>query len=141
MLNWSLQIPQFLVLALANFMLGWLWYSPVAPWFKAWAKGAGVNPDPKRMSKADKARMPYLFAGAIVSSFALSLVLQVMVRNLGAQGFGAGALIGLILWAGLVVPVLLGTLWEGRKGVVVGINAGNYLFVCLLFGGLLGVWR
>jgi hypothetical protein len=141
MLSWTLQIPQFLALALANFMLGWLWYSPVAPWFKAWCKGAGVNPDPKKMSKADKARMPYLFAGAIVSSLALSFVLQVLVRSLGAQSFGAGALVGLTLWAGLVVPVLLGTLWEGRKGVVVGINAGNYLFVCTVFGGLLGAWR
>lgn len=141
MLQFQLQWPQFLALALANFMLGWLWYSPVAPWFKAWAKGAGVNPDPKKMSKADKARMPWLFGGAIVSSFALSLVLQLIVRSLGAQAFGQGAVIGLALWAGLCVPVLLGTLWEGRKAVVVAINAGNYLFICAVFGGVLAVWR
>lgn len=141
MLNWTLQIPQFLALALANFMLGWLWYSPIAPWFKTWAKGVGVNPDPKKMSKADKARMPYLFGGAIVSSFALSLVLQIVVRTLNAQSFGQGAVIGLALWAGLVIPVLLGTLWEGRKGVVVAINAGNYLVICAGFAGLLALWR
>lgn len=141
MLNWTLQWPQFLALALANFMLGWLWYSPVAPWFKAWVKATGLKPDPKKMSKADKARMPYLFGGAIVSSFLLSLVIQVLVRTLNAQGFAQGALIGVALWAGLVIPVLLGTLWEGRKAMVAAINAGNYLFVCAAFGGILAVWR
>ncbi len=141
MLNWTLQIPQFLTLALANFILGWLWYSPAAPWFKAWVGGIGLNPDPTKMSEADKARMPYLFGGALVSSLALSCVLQVVVRSLNAQTFGQGALIGLALWAGFVVPVVLGTLWEGRKAVVAAINAGNYLFVCTVFAGILAAWR
>ncbi|MEQ1758344.1 MAG: DUF1761 domain-containing protein [Vicinamibacterales bacterium] len=136
-----MQIPQFLALAFANFILGWLWYSPAAPWFKTWVKGTGLNPDPAKMSDADKARMPFLFGGAIVSSVALSYVLQVVVRSLNAETAGQGASIGLALWAGLVLPVLLGTLWEGRKAVVVAINAGNYLVVCTVFAGILAVWR
>ncbi len=141
MINFTLQVPQFLALAAANFVLGWLWYSPVAPWFKAWATAAGLNRDPSKMSEADRKRMPFLFGGALLSSLALSLALQLLVRSLGAQTFAQGAVIGLLLWAGQVLPVCLGTLWEGRKSVIVAINLGNYLVVNACFGGVLAVWR
>lgn len=141
MLVFQLQWPQFFAIAVANFLLGWLWYSPVAPWFKAWAKAAGLNPDPKKMSKAEKERMPLLFGGAILSSFLLSYGLQVLVHSINAQGFGSGALLGLLLWTLLPVPVLLGSLWEGRKTVLVQINLGNYLFICVVFSGILAAWR
>lgn len=141
MLAFTLQIPQLLVILLANFLLGWLWYSPALPFMKPWAKALGIKPDPKKMSKADKARMPYLFAGALISSLALSFALQVLVRSLNATTFGAGAVIGLLLWVGQIIPYGLGTLWEGRKSVVVGINVGNYLVANVIFGGILAVWR
>lgn len=140
MLSLSVQIPQLLAIALANFVLGWLWYSPVL-FAKPWAKALGLKLDPKKMSKADKARMPYLFGGAIVSSLLLSFVMQTLVRGLGAQTFMQGALVGLALWLGQIVPYGLGGLWEGRKNVVIGINLGNYFVANLVFAGILAVWR
>lgn len=137
----TIQIPQLLAILVANFLLGWLWYSPALPFMKPWAKALGINPDPKKMSKAEKKRMPQLFAGALISSLAISFVLQVLVRSLNAQSFGAGAVIGLLLWAGQVIPYGLGTLWEGRKPVVIGINLGNYLVANVVFAGILAVWR
>jgi UDP-N-acetylmuramyl pentapeptide phosphotransferase/UDP-N-acetylglucosamine-1-phosphate transferase len=141
MLSFQIQLPQLVAFAVANFLLGWLWYSPIAPWFKAWAKAAGLPTDPKKLSKKEKERMPVLFGGAIISSFAISAVLQILVRSLNAQSFGQGACIGALAWAGFVVPVLLGTLWEGRKEALLAINAGNYLFLGIVFGGVLAVWR
>lgn len=137
--SYALQIPQ--LLALANFLLSWLWYSPVAPWFNAWAKAAKLNPDPKKMSKADKARMPMLFAGGIVSSFLISGVLQLLVRNLQAASFLEGARVGFFLALGAVVPSALGSLWEGRHGFLAGLTIANYFFILCLFGGVLAVWR
>ncbi len=139
--SYAIQIPQLLALAVANFLLSWLWYSPVAPWFQAWAKAAKVNPDPKKMSKADKARMPLLFAGGIVSSFLISAVLQLLVRNLQAASFLQGARVGFFLALGAVVPASLGTLWEGRHGFLAGLNIANYFVILSLFGGLLAIWR
>ena len=141
MTDFHIQLPQFFTLALANFFMGWLWYSPVAPWFKAWVKAAGLPSDPSKMSKEAKKAMPLLFGGAIFSSFALSFALQFFVRSLHAETFGVGAVIGVMLWLGMVLPVLLGTLWEGRKGVLVRINLGNYLVVNAVFGGVLAIWR
>lgn len=141
MLSFQIQLPQLFAIAVANFMMGWLWYSPIAPWFKAWVKAAGLPSDPKKLSKKERERMPQLFGGAIISSFALSFMLQLLVRNLHAESFGQGALLGLLLWAGQVIPVSLGTLWEGRKGVIVGIAIANYLVINALFGGILAVWR
>ncbi len=140
MLHWTLQWPQFIAVAVANFLLGWLWYSPAAPWFKAWAKAAGLKPD-KGMTKEQQQRLPLLFGGAIVSCLGLSLVLQVLVRSLGAQSFTDGAVLGLALWAGLCVPVTLGSLWEGRKNLLVVLALANYLVICLGFGGVLAIWR
>ncbi|MSR22759.1 MAG: DUF1761 domain-containing protein [Gemmatimonadetes bacterium] len=140
MLDLTLQIPQFLAIAVANFILGWLWYSPVL-FMRPWTDALGIKPDPNGMSEAEKARMPYLFAGAIVASLALSFVLQVLVRTLGAETFLQGSLIGLALWAGQILPFGLGTLWEGRKPVVIVINAGNYIVADALFAGVLAVWR
>lgn len=139
--SYAIQIPQLLAIAVANFLLSWLWYSPVAPWFSAWAKAAKVNPDPKKMSKADKERMPMLFTGAIVSSFLISGVLQLMVHNLQAASFLQGARVGFFLTLGAVVPASLGTLWEGRHGYLPAINIANYFVTLSLFGGILAVWH
>jgi hypothetical protein len=140
MLNLTLQAPQFLVIALANFMLGWLWYSPLG-FMKPWAKALNLDLNKPEMSAEDKRRMPFLFGGALLSSLALSFVLQVLVRSLNAQDFGQGAVIGLALWGGLIIPYGLGTLWEGRKAVVIAINLGNYLVACVIFAGVLAAWR
>ena len=64
-----------------------------------------------------------------------------LVRSLGATTFGAGAVVGLLLWVGQIIPYGLGTLWEGRKPVVIGINVGNYLVANVIFGGILAVWH
>lgn len=141
MLNFQIQLPQLFALAVLNFLMGWLWYSPVAPWFTAWAKAAGLPTDPKKLSKKEKERMPVLFGGAAFSSFAISFGLQVLVRNLHIESFGNGACLGGVVWLCQIIPFGLGTLWEGRKGTVVAINLGNYLFINTIFCGILAVWR
>jgi hypothetical protein len=139
MLRFDINIVQLLVIALANFFLGWLWYSPLL-FAKPWSKALGMDMS-KPMSEEAKKKMPLLFGGAIVSSFALSFALQVLVHSLGAQDFASGALLGGLLWLGVSLPVLLGTLWEGRKGLVVAINLGNYGVSAIVFSGILAAWH
>ena len=140
MLKFDLNLAQFFTVAVSNFILGWLWYSPLL-FMRPWVRALGKDPDKLVMSEADKKRMPLLFGGALISSFAISFVLQVLVHSVGAMDFGQGATLGLLLWLGLCLPVLLGTLWEGRHGTVILINLGNYLVVTVIFGGILGAWH
>ena len=139
MLSFSVSILPLIVIAIVNFVLSWLWYSPML-FANPWAKALKIKMN-KKMSPADKAKMPKLFAGAIFSSFALSFVLQVLVHGTNCNDFGQGAVVGLLAWVGFALTGSLGTLWEGRPGVVVAINNGLFLLTYVVFGGILAIWK
>jgi len=136
----NLSVFPLLTVAFANFFLSWLYYSPAAPWFKAWQIGVGADPAKKEMSEEDKKAMPRLMGGAALSSLLFAFGLQVVVRGLGARGFVAGALVGILAWAGFVVSHSLNTQFEGRKPIVLIINNAHYLISYALFGGILAIW-
>jgi hypothetical protein len=140
MLKLDVNLAPFFAIALANFILGWLWYSPLL-FMKPWMKALGKDPNKRQMSAKDKERMPMLFAGAIISSLALSFALQVLVHSVGASDFGQGAVLGLLLWMGFALTTSLGTLWEGRSGIVIQVNSGNSLVAYVLFAGILAAWH
>jgi hypothetical protein len=139
MINFEINLSQFFVIALINFFFGWAWYSPLL-FAKPWMKALKINPE-RMMSKESKEKMPKLFAGAIISTFAFSFVLQVLVHSMGAQDFVHGAMIGVLAWLGFALTSSLGTLWEGRSAIVVVINNGLFIVSYAIFGGLLAVWH
>lgn len=141
MINLSISWLPFATVAVANFILSWLYYSPAAPWFKAWQRGIGVDPDKRSMTEAEKKAMPRLMGGALVSTLLFAYGLQVLVHSLGAKDFLAGASVGLVLWLGFVLTHSLNTQFEGRKPVVLLINNLHYLLSYALFGGLVAVWN
>ncbi len=141
MLDLSVSLLPFVAVALANFFLSWLYYSPAAPWFRAWAHGVGMDPDRREMSEEDRRAMPRLMGGAVVASLLLSYGLQVLVRSVRAETFGQGALTGIVLWAAFAVTHSLNTQFEGRKPSVLVINNALYLLTYAVFGGILAVWR
>jgi hypothetical protein len=68
MLDLGVSWLQFFVIAVANFLLSWLYYSPAAPWFKAWALGVGMDPAKREMTEEEKKAMPGLMSGALLTS-------------------------------------------------------------------------
>jgi len=141
MLDFSIAVLPFIVVAFANFFASWLWFSPVAPWFKAWVKGTGAHADAKEMTEAEKKEMPFIMLGALVSTLLLSYGLQVLVHSVGVTGFFGGALVGVVAWAAFAVSLGLNSRFEGRKPVVIVINLGLYLLAYALAGGVFAVWR
>lgn len=139
MLDLSISIVPFIIVALANFFLSWLYYSPIAPWFKTWQIMVGADPNKKEMTDEDKKDMPRLMGGALVASLLFSYGLQIFVHSSGANDFLSGALVGLILWLGFVVTHSLNTQFEGRKPLLLFINNGLYFVVYLVFGGLIAI--
>jgi hypothetical protein len=133
MLDFSLSWLPFVVVAVANFFVSWIYYSPAVPWFKAWQKGVRVDPNPRAM--------PRLMGGAVVGSLLLSYGLQVVVHSIGAKDFGTGALVGLVAWLAFVVTHSLNTQFEGRKPVVLLINNCLYVLTYVVFGGVVAIWR
>lgn len=141
MLNFGVNYGHVAALAVVNFFLSWIWYSPLLfarPWMVALGK------DPNRgmqdMTEAEKAQMPLLFANGIVSSFLLAFVLAVLVLSLGAKDFAAGATIGALVWFGCTLTGSLGTLWEGRNPKVLLINNGLFALTYIVYAGILAAW-
>lgn len=126
---------------LFNFVLSWIYYSPLAPWFRAWQTGVGVDPGKTEMTEDDKKAMPRLFGGALVATFVLPYGLQVLVHSLKATDFLTGAVVGLVAWAAFSVTHSLNTQFEGRRPVVLVINNGLNLVTYAVYAGLFAVWR
>ena len=141
MLDFHVSFLPFIVVALAKFILSWLYYSPAVPWFKAWQKGVGMEPGKMEMSEEEKKAMPRLMGGALVSTFLFSYGLQVMVHSINATDFFSGVLIGLVIWVAFVVSHSLNTQFEGRKPVILLINNGQYLISYAVFGGIVAIWN
>jgi hypothetical protein len=139
MLQFHLSILPFIVVAIANFFLSWVWYSP-ALLMKPWAMALGTY-GKKEMTEKEKKAMPFLFLCGLLASLILSYGLQVVVHSMGAETFGGGLLVGLVLWAVFALTHSLNTLWEGRKIIVLVINNGLFLLTYAVFGGLVAVWR
>jgi hypothetical protein len=142
MINPSIAWGHVAAVAVANFFLSWLWYSPLL-FARPWMRALGLDPNrgPKDMTDAEKKKMPFLFLSGAVSSLLKAVGLACAVATVGSQDFGAGAVVGLLLWAALTLPASLDTLWEGRKGLVLLINNGLFALSYALFAGLLAAWH
>lgn len=141
MLHFEVSWLPLVVVAVANFFLSWVYYSPVVPWFKAWQIGTGMDPNKKEMTEEEKKMMPLLMGGALVASFLFAYGLQVVVHSTPAGDFLAGAVVGVVVWFAFAVTHSLNTLFEGRKPVVLVINSVWYLVTYAGFGGLVAVWK
>jgi UDP-N-acetylmuramyl pentapeptide phosphotransferase/UDP-N-acetylglucosamine-1-phosphate transferase len=141
MLDFSFLWLAFVVIAVANFFISWLYYSPAAPWFKAWQVGVGMDPNKKQMSEADRKAMPRLMGGAVVASLLFSYGLQVFVHSIRATDFETGVLAGIAVWLAFTVSHSLNTQFEGRKPVVLLINNVLYLVTYAVGAGVVAIWR
>jgi hypothetical protein len=141
MLDFSLSVLPWIVVAAANFVLSWLYYSPAVPWFKAWQIGVGMDPGKRTMTEEDRKAMPRLMGGALVATLIFSYGLGVLVHSLKIADFASGALLGFVVWFAFALTHSLNTQFEGRKPVVLLINNCLYLVTYCVAGGVFAVWR
>lgn len=139
MFDFSISILPLIVLSLVNFLLSWIWYSPLL-FAKPWMKALGIN-EKHEMSEQDKKQMPFLFILGLVSSILFVYVLMILIRTLKITTIQSGMLLGFIVLIGFVITHSLNTLWEGRKVKVKIINNGLFMLTYTIFGGLLAIWK
>lgn len=139
MIDLRLSILPFILIFVGNFFLSWLYYSPMAPWFKTWQIGVGADLSKREMTEEEKKGMIRMMGGAVIASLLISYGLQVIVHSVQASDFASGALIGFVLWLGFAVTHSLNTQFEGRKPIVLIINNGLYLLTYTIFAGIVAV--
>jgi len=127
---------QFNHLAILQWFLGAIWYSPVL-FAKPWMAIVGIQPGNAKKN-AMITGMIMSFIGSLVLSFALAH----MVLWAGATTAAWGALIGFIAWAGfMVAPLSASYIYEGRPFKLFAINLGYWLVGLVASGILLAVWH
>jgi hypothetical protein len=131
--------PAVVVSAIAYWMLGALWYSPVL-FARPFVALKGWTPEEVATLQAAGAGKEVLaaFAGSLV----LAYVLAHFVKFTGAETASGGLQTGFLLWLGFVVTTNLETvLFEGRPLGLYLINNGYHFVGLLGMGALLAVWR
>jgi len=126
--------PAILVAVVANFILGFLWYTPL--FGNAWAKEMGfdttVKPSGGEMAKG----MVFMVVGNFLMAY-------VFAHNMVAWSFVPGMdqmpKVGSVLnsaiftWLGFYLPVDIGIVtWEKKSWKLFGINTGYHLAMLLV---------
>ncbi len=140
----SINMMAVLVGGIVTMVIGALWYSP-ALFAKVWMKETGITEDKMKMAQAKGMGKTYLgsFIASLVLSYVLAHFVAIGVLASGlSPSFSLGAQIGGWIWLGFIATSFLNTVfWEGKSWTLYFINAGHYLAVLVLVGGILGTWQ
>lgn len=134
MLSFSVNWLAVIVCAVANMIIGAIWYGAFA---NPWMTGIG-----KTREEIEENQSFVPFAIAIVNSFLMAFILANVIAWSGATGLVGGLLIGLFMWLGFTGFTFASNhAFEGRKTNMWFINSVTYLVGLLVMGAILGVWQ
>ena len=131
-----------LVSAVASFILGALWYSPVM-FVKPWRKMMGLTQQhmEEAKKKGMKKVMAKLYIGNFIATLIMVYVLSHFVDYAQAKTITDGLQLGLWVWLGFIATLLFGSiLWEGKPFKLFLINAGYRLVELLIVASILSAW-
>ena len=134
----GISMTAILVTVVANFILGFLWYTPL--FGKAWAKEMGFDTTKKPPAGALAKGMIFMVIGNFFMAY-------VFAHNNAAWSFVPGMdqmsptvkilNASVFTWLGFYFPVDLGAVaWENKSWKLFGINTG-YHFVMLLVAAII----
>lgn len=133
-LNWLAIVTT----TVATFFLGGAWYSALS---KVWIEMHGYTPE--QVARMKQLRPPPLFFGGMVAAyFVMSVVVALLVKNLVAPSAANGALLGLLLWLGVALPIGF-TAWlaSDKRAGVYAIDLSYQLVFLVMTGTVLAAWR
>lgn len=134
----NISMTAILVTVVANFILGFVWYTPL--FGKAWAKEMGVDTSVKPPGSELAKGMIFMVIGNFLMAY-------VFAHNNAAWSFVPGAKemtpvekianATIFTWLGFYFPVDLGAVaWERKSWKLFGINTG-YHFAMLLVAAII----
>lgn len=132
----AVNLVAVLVAALAAFVLGGLWYSPVL-FGNQWMKLAGIK---KKSLKKEGMVIKYLvyLIGLLLMSFVLANVLV----YLNSISYAEGVITAIWLWLGFIAPITLGgVLWENKKISLWLLNNAYNILSLILMTVILVAWK
>lgn len=126
------------VCAVANMILGMLWYNPKMPIGKAWMKESGHSPE--KMTEKQKKMMGVSYLIAFVCAYIMAYVLGHVLAFVETASYGEALQGAFWMWLGFIATVGTGiVLWEGKSWKLWAINTGYYLLAMAIMSTILFV--
>src|SRR5438445_2726009 len=114
--------------AVASFVVGGLWYSPLL-FAKPWMKATGCDPNDKQKIEEMKKGAGKLYAMAFLASLVSAAVLAKFFGAMGVDAVLYGLKIAFAVWLGFVATVQLTATLFGKKPIVLFFIDTGYQFV------------
>ena len=127
-----------LVAAIATFVLGAFWYSPVL-FAKQWMRAQGHTPEALEQMKKGVTKA---YAVSVLCYLVMAYVMALLASYTQATSFAQGLWLGFLSWLGFVATTgLTANLFSSKPILAWVIDAGYQLAYLLLMGVVLAVWR
>ena len=132
-----------LVAVVANFILGFLWYTPI--FGKAWGKEMGHDPNEKPKSSDMMRGLLFMVIGNFLMAYVFAHNIAAWsfvpdIENMSATGNILNSAI--FTWLGFYLPGELGgTVWEKKSWKLFFINTGYHLASLLVVATILILWK
>ena len=117
----------------AAFLLGGLWYGPL--FGKAWMHALGKT-------EADIQPSPAPFVISFFTALLTTIVLAILIRELGIVSIGGGLALGAITGVGFIATAMASdSAFCGWSLNLFLIQSGYRVLYSILMGGILGAWQ
>jgi len=135
----DVNILAVIVAAIASFVLGMLWFSPVL-FGKAWMKEMGITAEKIEASK--KKGMAKEMIVAVINAIVAAYVLAYFLGIAALAGVGSPITIAILIWLGFMATIFVdGVLWEEKSMRLFAIQSGNRLAAVILMTLIVGLWN
>lgn len=135
MLTFDVNWLAVLVAAVANMLVGAIWYGPL--FSKRWMEENGFT-----MEQIESGQMAPRYMVAILNSVLMAFILANVIAWTGATGLMGGVMLGFLMWLGFNgFSFAANHAFEMRSTSLWFINTGVYLLGLLVIGAILGVWQ
>jgi uncharacterized protein DUF1761 len=130
-----------LVCALADMVLGFLWYSPLL-FARPWMGLMGYDPNDKaKLEEMRKGAGTKYFLSFIASILAAAMLAKIIIMATVHSPL-YGIKIGLAVWLGFVTTVqLTGALFGQQRAKLYAINTGYQAVCYIVMGAILAAWH
>ncbi len=127
------------VAAVAIFILGGLWYSPML-FAKRWV--ALIGKTEEQLRAGPSAPMPLMFLFAFICGFLVALVLAIVLSHFSDVNALCGAEIGALCWVGFAgATSFANAVFSQKSKELWAIDSGYNLVSFIIAGSILGAWR
>ncbi|TSC84962.1 MAG: hypothetical protein G01um101413_346 [Parcubacteria group bacterium Gr01-1014_13] len=127
-----------LAAAVASMVIGSIWYGPL--FGKKFMAVSGMDKLTPEQQAGMKKTMWMSYVGQFLASLLMFYVLAGIIVGFEQFGWDKGAMAGLIMWLGFVLPIKIGDVaWGGNK-TMFWLTSMNMLVTLLAAGAIIGAW-